>query len=74
MISNVYSILALSPHPFPAAAVLLFIGNETVIISQASVHGNQAAFFIPLAGVNVIRLLVQGIGYNKLACLPACLK
>ena len=27
----------------------------------------QAAFFIPLAGVNVIRLLVQGMGYSKLA-------
>ena len=25
------------------------------------------AFFIPLAGVNVIRLLIQGMGYSKLA-------
>ena len=27
----------------------------------------QVAFFIPLTAVNVIRLLIQGMGYSKLA-------
>ena len=49
--------------------MLLFVdSSETVIIGQAyQFIVIQAAFFIPLAGVNVIRLLVQGMGYSKLA-------
>ena len=48
---------------------LLFVdASETVIIDQAyQFMVIQVAFFIPLTAVNVIRLLIQGMGYSKLA-------
>jgi len=70
VIGSVYSVLALLLILFfGRPMMLLFVdSSETVIIGQAyQFMVIQAAFFIPLAGVNVIRLLVQGMGYSKLA-------
>ena len=70
IIGSVYSILALVVILlFGRPLVQLFVdGSETVIIDQAyQFMVIQVAFFIPLAGVNVIRLLIQGMGYSKLA-------
>ena len=70
VIGSVYSVLALLLILFfGRPMMLLFVdSSETVIIAQAyQFMVIQAAFFIPLAGVNVIRLLVQGMGYSKLA-------
>ena len=70
VIGSVYSVLALVIIIFFGKPMtLLFVDSaETVIIDQAyQFMVIQAAFFIPLAGVNVIRLLIQGMGYSKLA-------
>ena len=54
---------------FGRPLTLLFVdSSETLIIDQAyQFIVIQAAFFIPLAGVNVFRLLIQGMGYSKVA-------
>ena len=54
---------------FGKPMTLLFVdASETVIIDQAyQFMVIQVAFFIPLTAVNVIRLLIQGMGYSKLA-------
>lgn len=59
------TVLALFGRPL----TLLFVdSSETLIIDQAyQFIVIQAAFFIPLAGVNVFRLLIQGMGYSKVA-------
>lgn len=70
VIGSVYSILALVVIVFfGKPLVQLFVdGSETVIIDQAyQFMVIQVSFFIPLAAVNVIRLLIQGMGYSKLA-------
>ena len=42
--------------------------RDRVIINQAYQYMLvNALFFIPLTGVNAIRLLIQGMGYSKLA-------
>lgn len=69
-IGSVYSLLALAVLAlFGRPLTLLFVdSNETLIIDQAyQFIVIQAAFFIPLAGVNVFRLLIQGMGYSKVA-------
>lgn len=70
IIGSVYSVVALVVIIFfGRPMVQLFVdSNETAIIDQAyQFMVIQTAFFIPLAGVNVIRLLIQGMGYSKLA-------
>ena len=54
---------------FGKPMTLLFVdAAETVIIDQAyQFMVIQVAFFIPWTAVNVIRLLIQGMGYSKLA-------
>ena len=69
-IGSVYSLLALAVLAlFGRPLTLLFVNSsETLIIDQAyQFIVIQAAFFIPLAGVNVFRLLIQGMGYSKVA-------
>lgn len=69
-IGSVYSLLALTVLAlFGRPLTLLFVdSSETLIIDQAyQFIVIQAAFFIPLAGVNVFRLLIQGMGYSKVA-------
>ena len=69
-IGSVYSLLALAVLAlFGRPLTLLFVdSSETLIIDQAyQFIVIQAAFFIPLAGVNVFRLLIQGMGYSKVA-------
>ena len=58
-----------SPHPlFGRPMMLLFVdSSETVIIGLGSVHGNPGRLFSSPWGRHVIRLLVQGMGYSKLA-------
>ena len=70
IIGSVYSILALVVILlFGKPMLQLFVdSSETLIIDQAyQFMVIQVSFFIPLAGVNVIRLLIQGMGYSKLA-------
>ena len=49
--------------------LLLFLdGDETVILNNAYIFiRTNAAFFILLALVNIVRFLIQGMGYSKLA-------
>lgn len=70
LFGSVYSLLALTVLAlFGRPLTLLFVdSSETLIIDQAyQFIVIQAAFFIPLAGVNVFRLLIQGMGYSKVA-------
>ena len=70
VIGSVYSLLAFCViFFFGRPMVQLFVeGSETTIIDQAyQFMLIQVSFFIPLAAVNVIRLLIQGMGYSKLA-------
>lgn len=72
MLGIVYSLFALVfLYFFAGRMTLLFVNaEETVIISQASSFLIiTAAFFIPLAFVNIIRFLIQGIGFSKFAIL-----
>lgn len=59
---------------FGRTMMLLFVdASETEIIRQAyQFLVIQAAFFIPLAGVNVFRLFIQGMGYSKVAMFAGC--
>lgn len=70
IIGSIYSLAALVVILlFGKPLTLLFVDSaEVAIIDQAyQFLVVQAAFYIPLAGVNVIRLLIQGMGYSKLA-------
>ena len=70
IIGSIYSLAALvGILLFGKPLTLLFVDSaEVAIIDQAyQFLVVQAAFYIPLAGVNVIRLLIQGMGYSKLA-------
>ncbi len=70
IIGSIYSLAALVVILlFGKPLTLLFVDSaEVAIIDQAyQFLVIQAAFYIPLAGVNVIRLLIQGMGYSKLA-------
>ncbi len=69
-IGSVYSI---------SAALILFVSgkilltmfvdaSETAVINDAyRFLLTNAAFYIPLAAVNIYRLLIQGMGYSKIA-------
>ena len=75
VIGSVYSLLALAVVLlFGRTMMLLFVdASETEIIRQAyQFLVIQAAFFIPLAGVNVFRLFIQGMGYSKVAMFAGC--
>ena len=66
----VYSLLSLVVMAlFGKPLALLFVdAGETEIIDQAYQYlVINAACFIPLAGVNIFRLLIQGMGYSKVA-------
>jgi len=56
---------------FSARIALLFVdAGETLIIEEVSQYLIiTAAFFIPLAFVNIIRFLIQGMGFSKFAIL-----
>ena len=48
--------------------VLFVESSEVEIIEKAHLFLIiNAAFYIPLAGVNIVRLLIQGMGYSKMA-------
>lgn len=70
IIGSVYSILSLGVLYFFGKPLLtLFVdGSEVEIINNAyQFMMICAAFFIPLAAVNIFRLLIQGMGYSKMA-------
>lgn len=70
LIGGVYSLLSfLLLFFFGKPLTLLFVdSSEALIIDQAYQYlVINAAFFLPLTGVNVFRLLIQGMGYSKLA-------
>lgn len=70
IVGTVYSVIALGVcFFFGRFLVGLFIeGSETQIIEQAyQFLFVNALFFIPLTGVNAIRLMIQGMGYSKMA-------
>lgn len=69
-IGSVYSIGAfLILFFFGKVLVTMFIdGSETAIIESAfQFLMANSAFYIPLAAVNIYRLLIQGMGYSKIA-------
>lgn len=70
IVGTVYSIAAFIILFFLGKPLtLLFVdASETAIINQSYQYLLiSAAFFIPLTAVNVFRLLIQGMGYSKLA-------
>ena len=70
LVGVVYSLLSLVVMAlFGKPLALLFVdAGETEIIDQAYQYlVINAACFIPLAGVNIFRLLIQGMGYSKVA-------
>lgn len=70
IIGSVYSVLALVVlFFFGRSLALLFVNaNETQIISDAYHYLIiNALFYIPLTCVNVVRLLIQGMGYSRIA-------
>lgn len=70
IVGTIYSLLALLVVIFFGKyLLLLFVDrSETVILAGAYQHlVTSAAFFVPLAFVNIIRLSIQGMGYSRLA-------
>ncbi len=70
VIGSIYSLLALVIiFFFGKSLALLFVdSSEAEIIENTYVYLlTNAAFYIPLTAVNVFRLLLQGIGYSKIA-------
>lgn len=70
IIGFIYSLLALlAVTAFGGAMILLFVdASETAIIRAAyEFILINAAFFIPLTVVNVVRLSIQGMGFSRLA-------
>lgn len=70
VIGSIYSVFAfVMIFLFGKSLALLFVDQaETEIIQNAyQFLLVNAAFYIPLTGVNVFRLLIQGIGYSKIA-------
>lgn len=70
IIGSVYSIVALVVlYFFGKPLITLFVdAAETQIIDSGyEFMMISAVFFIPLAAVNVFRLLIQGMGYSKMA-------
>lgn len=54
---------------FGKTLLALFVDrSETLLIAQAyQFILTNVAFYIPLAGVNIFRLMIQGMGYSKMA-------
>ena len=72
IIDSVYSVAALLIIVFLGRPLItLFIDiSEVQVIEQAyQCLVITAAFYIPLAAVNVYRLMIQGMGYSKMAML-----
>ena len=72
IIDSVYSVAALLIIVFLGRPLItLFIDiSEAQVIEQAyQCLVITAAFYIPLAAVNVYRLMIQGMGYSKMAML-----
>ena len=70
LIGGIYSVVAFFVMLFLGKPMtLLFVdASEVDILNQAYEYlVINAAFFIPLTAVNVFRLLIQGMGYSKLA-------
>lgn len=70
LIGSVYSILALLILIFFGKTLItMFVeSSETVIINNAyQFLITCAAFYIPLTAVNVFRLMIQGMGFSKVA-------
>lgn len=70
IIASVYSAAALLIFIFAGQYfVMLFMkGDETEIIANAKLYMiQQAFFFIPLAGVNIFRFMIQGMGFSVFA-------
>lgn len=70
IIGSVYSILSLAIMYFFGMPLLtLFVeGSEVEILENAFLYLIiNGLFSIPLAGVNIFRLLIQGMGYSKIA-------
>lgn len=70
IIGSVYSVISFFLILFLGRpmALLFLDSGETAILEQAYQYlVINALFFIPLTAVNVIRLLIQGMGYSKLA-------
>jgi putative MATE family efflux protein len=70
IVGTIYSVIALTVcFFFGRTLVSLFVeSSEVQIIDQAyQFLVVNAMFFIPLTGVNAIRLIIQGMGYSKVA-------
>lgn len=70
IIGSAYSIIALIiVFFFGKPLVTLFVDSSEVEIIENAYQFMLicASFFIPLAGVNIFRLLIQGMGYSKMA-------
>lgn len=70
IIASVYSVAALLIFIFAGQYfIMLFMNvNETEIIHNAKLYMvQQAFFFIPLAGVNIFRFMIQGMGFSVFA-------
>lgn len=72
LLGVIYSVLALIiVLPLGRKLLLLFLdADETVIIGRAyRFLVTNVCFYIPLAFVNIVRFLIQGMGYSKFAML-----
>ncbi len=70
IIGSIYAVIALLISIFAGKPLMvLFVeSSEVEIIEKAHLFLIiNAAFYIPLAGVNIVRLLIQGMGYSKMA-------
>lgn len=70
IMGSIYSVLAFIVLSLAGKYIaLLFVdGSETVILENVQLMLMvNSAFYIPLAFVNIVRFLIQGIGYSGLA-------
>lgn len=70
VIGIIYSVLALLVlRFFGGAFVRMFVNDSEIeVIANAQMFLNyNAAFYIPLAFVNIVRFLIQGLGFSKQA-------
>lgn len=76
IIGSVYAVISLVVIIFfgKPMTTLFVEASETEIIAKSYEYlVISAFFFIPLAAVNIFRLLIQGIGYSKMAiCAGIC--
>lgn len=72
IMGSVYAVLALTVLCFFGDSIIrIFVnGDQTQILGQAKQYLLvNAAFYIPLVLVNVVRFLIQGMGYSRRAVL-----